>query len=68
MSEPKYRYEVRMPYHQYLHFYVNADSEQEALAKVDAGLLDGESSEDHSTGCGPGAKVEVIKLGPAKEE
>lgn len=64
-SKPKLqRYEVMVPYHQYLHYFLDAESPEEALRLAQRNVdREGQPlSEECSTGCGPNAKPIVRKL------
>lgn len=74
MSAPKHtpgglnRYEVMLPYHQYLHYTVDAESPEEAVRLVEGGFdRDGNQiHEDCSTGCGQTAKTKVRLISKAE--
>lgn len=64
------KFEVMLPYHQYLRFEVEAHSAEEAVHLVDSGFdLNGENiAEDYSLGCGPNAKIKVRQLSQKGDE
>ncbi len=63
MSKLK-RFEVLVPYHQYLSYEVEAETADEAIALAESGFdRNGEPlNEDHSLSCGPGSQTKAKEI------